>query len=154
MVRFLADASLHHAIVTGCLRREPQIDFLSAHNAKLHGLSDPDVLEIAATQGRILVTHDFRTMPKHSAEFVSAGGSSPGVFLVQQRTPLALILLYPGAVVVDVGCGTGIPVTRAGGWLQGDRTRQFRQGDRTLSGQLPGRANAPLACLRSCCWSN
>jgi hypothetical protein len=31
MIRFLADASLHDAIVTGCLRREPAIDFLSAH---------------------------------------------------------------------------------------------------------------------------
>jgi hypothetical protein len=79
MVRFLADASLHHAIVTGCARREPAIDFLSAHAAKLHGVSDPDVLTIAAAQGRILVTHDFRTMPKHFAEFLSAGNSSPGV---------------------------------------------------------------------------
>ena len=70
MVRFLADASLHHAIVTGCLRREPGVDFLSAHAAKLHGIGDHDVLEIAAEQGRILVTHDFRTMPKHFAEFV------------------------------------------------------------------------------------
>lgn len=89
MVRFLADASLRHAIVTGCVRREPAIDFLSAHAAKLHGISDPDVLVIAAAQGRILVTHDFRTMPKHSAEFLTAGNSSPGVFLVKQRTPLA-----------------------------------------------------------------
>jgi hypothetical protein len=77
MVRFLADASLHHAIVTGCLRREPGVDFLSAHVAKLHGIGDHDVLEIAAEQGRILVTHDFRTMPKHFAEFVSAGRSRP-----------------------------------------------------------------------------
>jgi hypothetical protein len=30
MIRFLADASLHHAIVTGCVRREPALDFLSA----------------------------------------------------------------------------------------------------------------------------
>ena len=44
MVRFLADASLHHAIVTGCARREPAIDFLSAQSAKLDGMSDPDVL--------------------------------------------------------------------------------------------------------------
>ena len=92
MVRFLADASLHHAIVTGCVRREPAIDFLSAHSAKLDGMSDPDVLGIAASQGRILVTHDFRTMPKHFAEFLAAGGSSPGVFLVKQQTPLATVI--------------------------------------------------------------
>ena len=92
MVRFLADANLHHAIVTGCARREPAIDFLSAQSAKLDGVSDRDVLGIAASQGRILVTHDFRTMPKHFAEFLAAGRSSPGVFLVKQQTPLALVI--------------------------------------------------------------
>ena len=92
MVRLLADASLRHAIVTGCARREPAIDFLSAHAAKLHGVSDRDVLEIAAAQGRILITQDFRTMPKHFAEFLSAGRSSPGVFLVKQRTPLLTVI--------------------------------------------------------------
>jgi len=55
-------------------------------------MSDPDVLGIAASQGRILVTHDFRTMPKHFAEFLAAGGSSPGVFLVKQQTPLASVI--------------------------------------------------------------
>jgi hypothetical protein len=90
MVRFRADASLHHAIVTGCARREPVIDFLSAQSAKLDRMSDPGVPGIAASQGRNLVTHDFRTMPKHFAEFLAAGGSSPGVFLVTQQTPPGL----------------------------------------------------------------
>jgi hypothetical protein len=92
MVRFLADASLHHAIVTGCLRREPAIDFLSAHAAKLEGLSDLEVLALAAAQDRILVTHDFRTMPRHFAEFVVARETSPGVFLVKQQSPLASVI--------------------------------------------------------------
>ena len=92
MVRFLADASLHHAIVSGCLRREPAIDFLSAHVARLHGVADVDVLALAAAQSRILVTHDFQTMPKHFGEFLAAGHSSPGVFLVKQRTPVADVI--------------------------------------------------------------
>jgi hypothetical protein len=92
MVRFLADASLHHAIVAGCSRREPSIDFLSAHAARLNGVSDRDVLALAAKLDRILVTHDFQTMPKHFAEFLASGGSSPGVFLVKQRTPLAAVI--------------------------------------------------------------
>jgi hypothetical protein len=50
------------------------------------------VLAIAAAQGRILVTHDFRTIPKDFAEFLSAGNSSPGVFLVKQRTPFAQVI--------------------------------------------------------------
>src|ERR1700722_16475251 len=92
MVRFLADASLRHAIVSGCLRREPTIDFLSARRAKLEGIPDPEVLEIAAAQGRILVTHDFRTMPRHFGEFLKTGRSSPGVVLVTQRPPPAQII--------------------------------------------------------------
>jgi hypothetical protein len=57
MIRFLADADLNHAIVKGCRRHEPAMDFLSANEAKLEGLPDADVLAIAAEQDRILVTH-------------------------------------------------------------------------------------------------
>lgn len=92
MVRFLADANLNHAIVTGCVRREPALDFLSAQAANLQAVDDREVLAIAAAQDRVLVTHDFRTMPQHFAEFLAAGGSTPGVFLVKQSTPLALVI--------------------------------------------------------------
>src|ERR1700689_2998982 len=99
MVRFLADASLHNAIVTGCLRREPAIDFLSAHEAGLEGVSDPKVLALATRQARILVTSDLRTMPRHFGNFLETNGQCAGVFLVKQRAPLgdvieALLLVW------------------------------------------------------------
>lgn len=47
MIRFLADADFNHAIVTGCRREEPAIDFLSANEAQLEGVPDPDVLAVA-----------------------------------------------------------------------------------------------------------
>ena len=43
-VRFLADADLNKAIVSGVLRREPSIDFLAAHAAGLRGMKDAEVL--------------------------------------------------------------------------------------------------------------
>ena len=92
MIRFLADASLDHTIVSGCLRREPAIDFLSANAANLEGIPDPEVLALAAEQDRILVTHDFQTMPQHFADFLEAQGSCPGVFLVKQRVPVADVI--------------------------------------------------------------
>jgi hypothetical protein len=76
MIRFLADADLNQAIVAGCLRREPTMDFLSANEANLEGVPDPDVLALAAAQDRILVSHDFQTMPQHFGEFLRARGSS------------------------------------------------------------------------------
>ena len=91
-MRFLADASLHGGIVSGCLRREPTIDFLSANDAKLEGKGDPDVLALAAREDRIVVTSDFKTMPKHFSDFLAAHGYCPGVFLVKQSTPLANVI--------------------------------------------------------------
>src|ERR1035438_6083496 len=92
MVRFLADASLRNAIVRGCLRREPTMDFLSANRANLEGVPDPAVLAFAAQQGRVLVTSDFKTMPGYFGEFLQGGGSSPGVFLVKQHAPIAEVI--------------------------------------------------------------
>jgi predicted nuclease of predicted toxin-antitoxin system len=86
--RFLADASLNNAIVTGTLRAEPSIDFLSAHAAGLEGVPDDEVRETAAEQGRILVTHDLKTMPAHFGRF-AGHSTSPGIILISQRTPVA-----------------------------------------------------------------
>jgi hypothetical protein len=91
-VKFLADASLHDGIVSGCLRREPTMDFLSANAASLQRVPDPSVLALAAQQNRILVTSDLRTMPKHFGDFLEAHGPCPGVFLVKQGTSLADVI--------------------------------------------------------------
>ena len=84
MIRFLADADLNEGIVAGCLRREPEMDFLSANDAALEGMPDAEVLALAAAQDRILVSHDFQTMPRHFGNFLQADNSSPGVLLVPQ----------------------------------------------------------------------
>jgi hypothetical protein len=46
------------------------------------------VLAFAADEGRILVSHDFGTMPKHFCQFTQ-GRNSPGVLLVRQDVPVA-----------------------------------------------------------------
>jgi len=89
MIRFPADAGLHHAIADGCLRREPAIDFLSAHEARLAGVSDPEVLAFATHQKRILVTSDLRTTPRYFGNFLEANSQCAGVFLVKRRAPAA-----------------------------------------------------------------
>ena len=61
-VRFQADADLNNIILLGTIRREPAIDFKSAVAAGLGGLNDKEVLETSAREGRILVTHDRKTM--------------------------------------------------------------------------------------------
>ena len=83
-VQFQADADLNEILVKATIRREPGIDFQTASAAGLGGLNDKDVLALAARSGRLLVTHDRRTMPKHFAEFI-AMQSSAGVLIVPQK---------------------------------------------------------------------
>jgi hypothetical protein len=64
-VRFPADADFNQNIVRAVRRRAPAIDFQTAHEAGLHGLDDQAVLAQAAREGRLLVSHDRRTMPNH-----------------------------------------------------------------------------------------
>lgn len=92
MVRFLADASLHDGIVRGCRRREPAMDCMSANEARLEGIADPDVLAVAAREDRIVVTSDLKTMPRHFGDFLQTHGHAPGVFLVKQNAPLADVI--------------------------------------------------------------
>jgi hypothetical protein len=68
------------------------MDFLSANQAKLEGVSDSEVLALAAEQGRILVTHDRHTMPRHFGGFLMSGRFSPGVFLVSQYAPMGEVI--------------------------------------------------------------
>ena len=84
-VRFLADADLNKAIVSGVLRREPSLDFLTAHvAARLRRMTDPEVLALAAEQHRVLVSHDVGTMPAHFRRFRNAGKKGFGMFLIPQ----------------------------------------------------------------------
>jgi hypothetical protein len=92
--RFQADADFNHKIVIGIRRREPSVDFLSAHQGGVLGVPDPEVLRIAAESARILVTHDRRTMPGHFARFCETR-SSPGLIIVSQDLDL-------GAAIEDL----------------------------------------------------
>ena len=75
-VRFLADADLNRAIVSGILRREPSLDFLTAQSAGLRGLNDTEVLSLAAERQRVLVSHDVSTMPPQFRDFCNRGRRS------------------------------------------------------------------------------
>jgi predicted nuclease of predicted toxin-antitoxin system len=103
--RFQADANLNDDIVSGVLRRVPQIDFQTALEADLHELPDQEVLALAARDGRILVTHDRKTMPAHFGKFIESQ-ASPGVLIISQNTEILraieeLILIWMASEAED-----------------------------------------------------
>ncbi|WP_258003493.1 DUF5615 family PIN-like protein [Fischerella muscicola] len=87
------------------LRREANIDFQSAYMAGLEGKTDQQVLEIAAQNGRILVTHDRKTMPAEFGEFIVSKTSS-GVLILSQKLSVneaieALILIWEASTAEE-----------------------------------------------------
>ena len=92
MIRFQADADIRQQIVRAVRLREPAIDFASAADSNIVGVADPEILEIAAGLGRILITHDRRTMVDHFRTRMQEGKSSPGVFLLSQFAPIGPVL--------------------------------------------------------------
>ena len=90
-VQFQADADLNQAILTGVIRRQPNINFQTATEADLEGLQDSEVLALSARQQRILVTHDRRTMPTEFAAFI-VGHQSSGVLIVSRKTVLETVI--------------------------------------------------------------
>lgn len=91
-LRFQADADLQYTIVKAVRQREPSIDFASALDSGLAGVSDPELLERAAQEDRILVSHDRRTMLTHFRARLESGKSSPGLFVVSQGAPLQPVI--------------------------------------------------------------
>ncbi len=80
-VRFQADADLNIVILLAVARREPAIDFQTAEVAGLPDRTDPQVLAIAAREGRVFLTHDHKTMPRHFGDFI-ANNFSPGLLVI------------------------------------------------------------------------
>lgn len=104
-VRFQADADLRQAIVSGAIRRQPNLDFQSANQAGLEGVKDPEVLAIAARDGRLLVTHDRKTMPAEFGQFMMSQRSS-GVLILSQKLPIseainAIILVWEASTAEE-----------------------------------------------------
>lgn len=112
-IRFQADNDLKFAIVKAVRQQEPAIDFASAQQAGLDGLSDPEVLELAAAEGRVLISHDRRTLLKHFRNHLAAGKTSSGLLVVSQGAPVgvvaeAIVILWAAAKSKDLN-KSGVP---------------------------------------------
>ena len=90
-IRFQGDADFNHIIILATLRREPSINFQTALVADLADRQDSEVLDLAAREGRLVVTHDRKTMPRHFAEFV-VKQTSPGLLVVPQYLSVASVV--------------------------------------------------------------
>lgn len=87
--RFLADNDLNDAIVRGVERREPGIEFARLRELGLEKSPDREVLEYAARERWLVVSHDVNTMTAAAFKMLEAGQEMRGLLLVHQGDPIA-----------------------------------------------------------------
>ncbi len=68
-MRFLADENFDNHILEGVRRENPDIDVVRVQDTEIYEADDPIVLEWAAKENRILLTHDVRTMSRYAYEY-------------------------------------------------------------------------------------
>ena len=92
MLRLAADENFNNNIVRALLRRKPEVDIVRVQDVGLAGGDDDAILEWAAKEGRVLLTHDVSTITHHAYERVRAGKSMPGVFEVSRDLPIGNVI--------------------------------------------------------------
>jgi hypothetical protein len=68
------------------------VDVVRVQDVGLRGAEDAVILEWAADEGRVVLTHDAATMAHFAYERVRAGLSMPGVIEVADDLPLAQVI--------------------------------------------------------------
>jgi predicted nuclease of predicted toxin-antitoxin system len=82
------DEDFDNRILRGLLRYNSSLDIVRVQDVGLSGLDDPSILNWAAQEERILLTHDFKTMPQHVADALASGQNIAGVIVVPQSMPI------------------------------------------------------------------
>jgi hypothetical protein len=88
MLRLLIDQDLDHDILRALIRRIPRLDAVTALEIRMSEATDDQLLSWAAQEGRIIVTHDRKTMPMHAAYLMAVGKNIAGLFVVPRSLPL------------------------------------------------------------------
>jgi hypothetical protein len=86
MIRFLSDENFNGPVIDGLFLRQPDLDLVRAIDVGLAEAEDAVLLEWAAAENRVVLTHDIETMPIVAYERLDAGLPMPGVLLVHKMT--------------------------------------------------------------------
>ena len=92
MLRLLTDENFDNDILRGLIRGKPDLDVVRVQDVELSGEVDPIILEWAANENRILLTHDVTTITNFAYERVRSGKYMPGIFEVNLNAPIKTVI--------------------------------------------------------------
>jgi hypothetical protein len=85
-VRFLCDENTAPALIAAMKQLVATIDIMRVGDpgAPPRGTTDPDLLIACAALGRVLITRDRQSMPRHLVNHFAAGHHTAGVILLRR----------------------------------------------------------------------
>lgn len=83
MFRMAADENFNNDILRGLKHRTSDVDIVRIQDTDVAGHDDAELLEWAANENRILLTHDFQTMIGFARQRIEAGQPMPGLFVMR-----------------------------------------------------------------------
>jgi hypothetical protein len=92
LFRIVTDENLHGGIFNRLKTHLPDLDIVRVQDIKVAGKDDETVLEWAASEQRILLTHDKRTIVPIYSNRQTIGQLVPSVFMISTRARHDLIL--------------------------------------------------------------
>lgn len=92
MLHLLIDQDLDHDILRGLIRRVPRLSAATAFEIGMSGATDTELLIWAGREGRLVVTHDRTTMPRHAGDLMREGKNIAGLLVVPRSIPLHQVL--------------------------------------------------------------
>ncbi|MGH9831577.1 MAG: DUF5615 family PIN-like protein [Blastocatellia bacterium] len=92
MLRLATDEDFNGRIVRGLRRTQPDLDIVRVQEVGLSGVPDPGVLEWAASENRLVLTHDASTMTKYAYERAANNQPMPGIIEAGQDIPIGRVI--------------------------------------------------------------
>lgn len=96
MLPLLTDEDLHGTITTGLQLHFPTLDLVRVQDLGLVQTADPVILDLAANQNRVVITHDRNTMTAHAHDRMNQGLRMAGLIVLAQNISI-------GKAIQEVG---------------------------------------------------
>ena len=94
-MKFLADENFDGTVYRGLVRHLPALDLVRVQDVGLATADDPSILDWAAQEERVLLTHDRRTMPGYAYQRIAEGKQIAGMIVMKPN-------LSVGQVIADI----------------------------------------------------
>lgn len=100
-MKFAADENLNNEIIRRLRNQVPDIDIVRIQDTDAYQKADDIMLEWCASEERILLTHDQKTMPTHASDRIAKGLALPGVIIFPDTTSFTEIVDDIILIIVD-----------------------------------------------------